>query len=126
MVSIGFFWHTLQQHFQNIFGFLAGAGGAVVGNDTMLQHGQRDFAHLSNFRRDFTLEQREGFGAQNQILGSARSSAPFDIILGDPQGAGAVGTGGSGSFRNSSVVVDCERVFCIFSRAFWARSKARL
>ena len=34
--------------------------------------------------------------------------------------------GAAGSFRNFSVTVDCERVFCIFSRAFWARSKARL
>jgi hypothetical protein len=61
--SIGFLLHALKNAFENVRGFLSGAGSAVVRDDPMLQHGQGHFAHLDGFRGDFALEQSQGFGA---------------------------------------------------------------
>ena len=55
--------------------------GLEVGHDAVAQHGRSQRLDIFDGDRIAALQDRARFGAEDQILRSARAGAPFDVIL---------------------------------------------
>ena len=71
--------------------FLAGAGGAVVGDDAMLQHRHGDLAHVGGFRADLPVQQGQRLGAEDEVLARPAGRRPTHKVARDLRGIGVAG-----------------------------------
>ncbi len=86
---------SFEQSIDDIFGSDLFGFCFVIGEDPVREDFFCEGAYVFDFDRIAALEDGAGFGSEDEVLGSARSSAPSEVLFGEGMGFFGVGAGGA-------------------------------